>query len=185
MPVGTTALILGGLAAAQTAKSVVDSRSAAKGARKTANYEGNILDQQAQDALDIGAQSANRAAQSGRSLEGSQRASIGASGIDASGGSAADIVANDQKLNALDVLTIQDNAAREAFGLKKQATLVRMGGKNQAKGYNNQATGSLLSGAASLYGIYSAYGQNTTPRKTTTSGPSANSGGYGAGTASR
>lgn len=166
MPVATTALILGGLAAASTAKSVIDSRHAAKGAQKTANYEADTLDQQAQDALVIGQQSAARASQSGRSLEGSQRASIGASGIDASGGSAADIVANDKKLNAIDVTTIKNNAARSALGLKQQATLTRMGGKNAAQGYNNQATGSLLSGAASLYGIYSAYGHNTTPRLT-------------------
>lgn len=177
-----TSLILGGLVAAQTAKSVVDSRSAAKGARKTANYEGNILDQQAQDALDIGSQSAARTAQSGRSLEGSQRASIGANGIDAGSGSAADIVANDQRLNAMDVLTIKNNAAREALGLKKQATLTRMGGRNQAQGYNNQATGSLLSGATDLFRIYDAYGK-TTPRPTTTPGPAASSGGYPGGKA--
>lgn len=179
-----TAAILGGLALASTVKGVVDDRSAAKGARKTANFEGDVLDQQAQDALQIGEEQANHAAQSGRALKGSQSTSVAASGLESSG-SAADVVANDARLNAMDITTIKNNAAREALGLKKQAQLVRMGGKNQAAGYNNQATGSLLSGATDLYGIYSAYGKNSsTPRKTTSSGPAASSGGYSGGTAS-
>lgn len=173
MPIGTTALILGSLVAAKTANDVIGARAGAKGARDTANFQASQLDQQAQDALMIGNETANRTAQSGRALTSAQRVSQAASGVDITSGSAADVTANDQRLNAMDVLTIKNNAAREALGLKKQGELVRRGGQNAAAGFRNQATGSLLSGAASLYGIYSAYGKTssaTTPRVTPSGG---------------
>lgn len=172
MPVGTTALILGGLALAKTGSDVMGARAGARGARNTANFQASQLDQQAQDALLIGDESANRSAQASRALAGSQRVSQAASGVDITSGSASQVMASDQRLGAMDVLTIKNNAAREALGLKKQADLVRMGGQNQAQGFRNQATGSLLSGAASLYGIYDAYGKTSvsTPRKTSSGG---------------
>lgn len=172
MPVGTTALILGGLAAAKTASDVMGARSGARGARNTANFQGAQLDQQAQDALLIGDETANRSALQSRQLTSAQRVSQAASGVDTSSGSAAAVISSDQRLGAMDVLTIKNNAAREALGLRKQADLVRMGGRNAAAGFNNQATGSLLSGAASLYGIYDAYGKTSTstPRKTSSGG---------------
>ncbi|MDQ6769843.1 MAG: hypothetical protein M3Z54_07645 [Gemmatimonadota bacterium] len=163
MPVGTTALILGGLAAAKGVSDVIGARQGAKGARDTANFQASQLDQQAQDALLIGDQAANRTAQATRALTSGQRVSQAASGVDVSSGSAADVISSDERLGAMDVLTIRNNAAREALGLKTQANLVRMGGQNQAQGYRNQATGSLLSGAADLYDKYQRFGLNRKP----------------------
>lgn len=166
-----TSIILGTLVAAQTAQSVIGDRKNAKAARKTAGFEAGILEQQANDATLIGQEAANRAASSNRQLTGEQRVSQAAQGLDLSTGSAADVIASDAKLGELDVLQIQNNAAREALGLRKQASLVRQGGKNTATSYNNRSVGTLLSGAASLYSIYDAYGQNkTTPRKSSSAG---------------
>lgn len=165
-----TSIILGTLVAAQTTKSIIDDRKAAKGARKTAGFQADVLEQQANDATLIGQESANRMQAAGRELKGAQRASLGAQGLDLTTGSAAEIVSNDEKLTELDVLQEQNNAAREALGFRKQAQLVRMGGEQAAKSYNNRATSTVLSGAANLYGLYSASGQNRTSRKSSSAG---------------
>jgi hypothetical protein len=160
MPIGTTALVLGSLAAAQTANSMVSDAKAAKGARKTANFQAGILEQQANDAIGIGDEAAGHAEAVTRGITGAQRASFGAQGVDLSSGSAADVIGNDQRLGQIEAQTIRNNAAREALGLKTQATLVRMGGANAAQGYKNAATGSLLSGASALYDTYTKFGLN-------------------------
>lgn len=163
-------LILGGLIAGQTAMSVIGDRKSAKAARKTAGFQAGILEQQAEDATLIGEEEAHRAESAGRRLAGSQRASLAAQGLDLSSGSPADVISTDEKLTALDVEQMRNNAAREALGLRKQAQLVRMGGAATASSYNNRAVSTALSGAASLYSIYDAYGHNkTTPRKSSSS----------------
>lgn len=156
--------VMATIAVGTTAYNVASDIKGAKGAKKTANFQAGILEQQASDTIGIGNEAAGRSEAQTRGLTGAQRASMAAQGVDISSGSAADVISNDQRTGAIEAATIRNNAAREALGLRKQATLVRMGGANQAQGYKNQATGSLLSGAASLYGIYNAYGKNTTPR---------------------
>lgn len=176
---GVSAAILAGITVATTGYSVAGDIKGAKAAKKTANFQAGILDQQANDTIGIGNEAAGRSEASSRGLTGAQRVSQAATGVDISSGSAADVISNDQKLGAIEAQTIRNNAAREALGLRKQATLVRMGGQQQATGYKNQATGSLLSGAASLYGIYDKYGRTsrtTTPRASYGS-PSSGSGG--------
>jgi hypothetical protein len=167
-----TAMILGGLAAAQTAQSVIGARQGARAARKTAGFQAGILEQQAQDTIGVGNEQAGVEEARTRGLTGAQTASYAAQGIDTTSGSAADVIGSDAKSGAIEAQQIRNNAAREALGLRKQAQLVRMGGQAAAQGYRNQATGSLLSGAAQLYGIYNAYGRSVkqTPRASTPSG---------------
>lgn len=167
----TAALI--GLTAASTASSFVGQRKAAKGARAQGNYEGAILDQnagvadqQAADAIARGAETEARSRAATRSLTGSQRASIAAQGIDASSGSAADVIVNDQTLGELDAMTIRHNAQREAWGFKVEATndraqanLARMGGRNRSATLRNASVGTLLSGAGDLYDVYHRFGK--------------------------
>jgi hypothetical protein len=159
-------MILGGLAAAQTAQSIAGARQGARAARKTAGFQAGILEQQAEDMIGVGNQQAGVEEARTRGLTGSQRTSYAAQGIDTGSGSAADVISNDQRVGAIEAQQIRNNAARDALGLRKQAQLVRMGGANAAQGYRNQATGSLLSGAAQLYGIYNSYGRSVkqTPR---------------------
>lgn len=167
-----TGLILGGLALAQTTQSIIGARQGARAARKTADFQAGILEQQATDTIGVGQQQAGIEEARTRGLTGSQTASYGAQGIATTSGSASDVISNDQRIGAIEAQQIRNNAARDALGLRKQAQLVRMGGQNQAQGYKNQATGSLLSGAASLYGIYNSYGRSVkqTPRATPPSG---------------
>lgn len=165
---GISAAILATLAVAKTGYDVYSDVQGAKGARKTANFQAGILEQQAQDTIGIGSQQAGVEEARTRGLTGSQRTSYASQGIDITSGSASDVITSDQKIGAIQAQQIRNNAAREALGLRKQAQLVRMGGQNQAQSYKNAATGSLLSGAASLYGIYNSYGKSVkqTPRAT-------------------
>lgn len=162
----TTAIILGTLAAAQTTKGVIDARNAARGARKLGNYEGQMLDKQAADALARGEESAQQTDSQARILTGAQRTALAAQGIDIESGSAADVVSSDQRQAQIDEHQQIVNAAREAFGFTEQGRLARMGAKNQARSYNNQATSTVLAGAASLYDVYHSYKLNKVPRTT-------------------
>ena len=165
------------LSAGSTAYSMYSDRKAGKAAKKQASFEAGILEEQADDVLEAGREAGFRVGVGARGLKGSQTASLAAQGLDVRSGSAADVIENDERLAQMDILQLENNAAREALGLRKQAELVRMGGQNTAQSYTNRGTGTLLSGAAQLYGIYSAYGQNRTPRKAPSSVGNTPSGG--------
>lgn len=173
--------LLGALAVltvAQTGYGILSNRKSAKAARKAAAFEAGMLEDAADDALLIGQEAANRTQSAARRLRGAQTTSQAASGVDVTSGSAADVIASDARLADIDTEMILQNAQKEALGLRKSADLVRMGGRNTAQSYNNQAVSTLLSGAMGMYGLYSAWGLNrgsSTPRRTIRD----NSGGYG------
>ena len=88
-------------------------------------------------------------------LIGAQRAAVGSSGIVADIGSAARIQSDAMVFGELDALTVRNNAAREAWGLRQQArgygfekALARVGAS-----WGSVAT--LLGGTASALGGYS------------------------------
>lgn len=164
MPVGTTALILAGLTAAQTATSAISSRNAVRGAKQQGALEGGMYDTAARDALARGEEAANQVGSQSRVLTGAQRTALAAQGIDITTGSAADVQSSDQRTAQLNEGQLRLNAAREAFGFTEQGMLARMGASNAAKGYSNQMYSTLLGGAASLYGQYRAFGENKVPR---------------------
>jgi hypothetical protein len=156
-------IILGTLVAAQTASTIVNDRKSAKAARKQGEFNAGIADEQAADAIARGEEEAGQSDANTRQLAGSQRAAIAASGVDVASGSAADVIANDKELGALDAARIRRNAAREARGHKLEGEGYRQAGKNAARSYNNHAFGTLLSGAAGLYGVYKEYGLSSDP----------------------
>lgn len=87
-------------------------------------YETNALIQRlrAEDAIRRGDIEAKKAKESANRLIGSQRAAMGAQGIDIESGSALDIQKETAELGAMDVLNIKNNAWREAWGLRAEAT---------------------------------------------------------------
>lgn len=80
----------------------------------------------------------------GRRVQGAQRAGFAAGGVDVNSGSAADVQADTQTLSALDVLTIKNNASREAYGLR-----------TQSRGYSSAAEHSRYMGQSAAYGARS------------------------------
>lgn len=166
MPVTTTGLAL--LTIGNTALGFYSSQQQAAGIKRQGQAEAALLEQnagyadaQAQDALEIGKDQASRHAAEVRRLIGSQRASIGASGIDLGSGSALDLQEESAMLGELDRTMIVNNAKREAWGftvqaadLRNRAKLTRAGASNLAQSARNQGYTTLINGAADLGNLY-------------------------------
>lgn len=165
------------LTAAQTAQGVLGARRAAGAAKAQGNYAGAVddrdaqfADQQAADALDRGNTAALRAGGRSAQLAGAQRAGYAAQGLNVNTGSAADVQADSRALGALDALTIQNNARREAWGYQVQGAdyrargqLARMAGSNEAAADNAKGISSLLTGGSQLASVYANRPQSADP----------------------
>jgi len=141
---------------------------AGRAAQKQGNYVGAIEDQnakfsemQADDAVARGYEAAFKRRTESRQLAGASRAAMAAQGIDVNTGSALDIQENNQRIGELDMVTIKNNAARQAWGYqvealqhRQQAHLARIGGTNLGRNYNYSAGSTLLTGGAQAYGIW-------------------------------
>jgi hypothetical protein len=79
------------------------------------------LNAAAADAEDRGDLAAGQSATQTGLLLGAQRARLAAGGVDVGSGSALDLLMNTAGIGEQDALTIRNNAAREAWGLRTQA----------------------------------------------------------------
>lgn len=111
------------------------------------------------DALQRGAQTAGRLRTQTSQLIAKQRVAYANSGVELTSGTALDVSASTRMIGELDAKTAENNAAREAWGLKTQASLSSL----QADIYKQRATnemaglaigglGRLAAQGASLYG---------------------------------
>lgn len=98
------------------------------------DFNAQVAELQAQDALGRGQDEESRFRTSVRGLLGSQRAGFGGQGVDVGFGSAADVQADAAYLGELDALQIRTNAQREAWGLEVQAEDLRAGAATARKG---------------------------------------------------
>lgn len=89
------------------------------------DYNANVADIQAQDAVARGAQEEGVLRQRIRSTIGQQRTTFAAAGVDVGYGSTVDVQADTEMLGELDAMTARQNAAREAWGFKVQAIDLR------------------------------------------------------------
>lgn len=134
-----------------------------QGAFEQAAYERNasLADLQAADAVKRGMLSAQQRGQQVRASIGDARVSLAGQGVTLDTGSALDVQADIASLGALDIATIRNNAAREAWGFTTQATdlrsrgiLAKAGADNAASGLRADSANTLITGAAKTYGIY-------------------------------
>lgn len=122
-----------------------------------ANYNARGAEMQAEDALQRGQVAVDAQRAKVRQILGSQRAIMGASGAEVGSGTLGKVLDQTATLGELDARQIEVNAAREAWGLKTQATGARLGGEMAATGGLYGAGGSLLTGGSQAYGIYKKY----------------------------
>jgi hypothetical protein len=94
-----------------------------------ANYNASVADMQATDALERGEVNAAIRGRTTKKIIGASRAGMAAQNVDISSGSAADVQGDAAYLGALDVATIKNNAAREAWGYRVQAVDYRNRGR--------------------------------------------------------
>ncbi|MEO4014821.1 hypothetical protein [Pseudomonas rossensis] len=140
--------MVGGMMGAQNAKQ--------EGAFNSAMLTGNaaLKDQAAQETINAGDTSADwQRVQTGQAV-GTQRSVQAANGIDVSSGSAAQLQDDTAMLGELDALTIQNNAAREAYGYRVQAKQDRQNAAQVTTNAGNKATGSILGGFGSAFGSF-------------------------------
>jgi len=143
----------------------------AKAEQNAANYQAQVAqnqatlyNQQASQQMAVGEQQSYQSQLQSRARAGAIRAAFGASGVDTTTGSAADVLQSQQRLGTLNSLTIQSNAARQAWGSEEAGTseLAQAGLYQQtaqqapiAGQYASEAA--LLSGASGLAKQYSSW----------------------------
>lgn len=128
-------------------------------------------DREAAKAIRRGYRESAIARRVGRQTAGSQKAALAAQGIDVGSGSAADILQETaifseldqieiQKNASLDALTIKNNAWREAWGLKTQASAYESEARMALHTAKRKSKNTLLTGGirALTYGMF-AYGK--------------------------
>lgn len=134
--------------------------------REQADYQANqdsfnatVTDLQAADAIARGETDAQNAGIQAAQLKGTQKAAFAGQGVDVSTGSAADLIAETDKMSMLDILTIKNNAAKEAFGYKaqgagylNQADITKKAGKSAANTTLLTGGANVLSAGANIYG---------------------------------
>lgn len=120
---------------------------------KVAENNAKIAAWQRSDALQRGEIEAQAAMRKQNELIGKQRALLSASGVDATQGSALDVLASTRFLGQQDVATIQSNAAREAWGYEVQGSNFKAQAlldKSQASNINPAMQGTLAAGTSLL-----------------------------------
>lgn len=140
------------------AASAYSQRQQSKYQSKMAQYNADVQEKSAQAAINSGNEQAAQVRARARQLQGTQAATLAASGVDLGGGTAVDIFGDTAQQGELDALTTVNNAQRQAYGLQAQAA----GNRSQAAAYtafgNQQAGLTLLNGAISAYSGYTGAG---------------------------
>lgn len=145
---------LAGAAAAGTVVSAVGAVQQGKATEQAAENNAKTLELQAEDARVRGgiAEEAHRAKV--RQIRGEQRATLAASGVDMTTGTAAKVLDQTTIYGEVDARNIATNAAREAWGYETHAENELFQGRAaKQQGYLSGAS-TLLTGASRAYGIY-------------------------------
>jgi len=100
----------------------------------------------AEDALTRGRKESNQQRLKGRNVQGAQRAAFAGQGVDVNTGTAASIQNETATLSELDAQTIANNAWKEAWGYRTQASDYRFEGRMKRLASKNEARNTLLSG---------------------------------------
>lgn len=133
----------------------------AQGQTQNANFQSGMMkqnalfkEQAAQETIAAGDTSADwQRVRTGQAV-GTQRSVQAANGIDVNSGSAAQLQDDTAMLGELDALTIQNNAAREAYGYRVQAQQDRLNAVQTVQNGRTAATGSILGGLGSAFGSF-------------------------------
>lgn len=165
MPVGLTIAVV-----ASTSMQVYGQVKAGNAAKKAGEYNAQVAELQAQDALDRGAQDEATYRQGVKVLMGSQRADFAGQNVDVESGSALDVAGDTAYLAELDARQIRANAQREAWGYRVQAQQSRQQGNAQANANYYGAAGSAINGVVSLASQRYGYGSAGSTRPSTAPG---------------
>jgi hypothetical protein len=113
-----------------------------------------LAEMQAQDTIKRGDEDAAAYKKQVKQVIGSQRAAMAAQGIELDSGSALDIQEETAGIGALDALTIKNNAWREAWGYRMQASSMAGQGAMAQIGARNDARNTMLTGGMNAANFY-------------------------------
>lgn len=128
------------------------SRQAGKNAQNIANFNAEINEIKAQDAIVRGREMETRHRLNTKRLIGAQRASFAASGVivDDPDSTAVNVFADTAELSEMDAMTIRSNAVREAWGFRMGAADDRLRGEIARQEGKQKAMGDLIGGAGTI-----------------------------------
>jgi hypothetical protein len=148
---GTFATAIGGLAQAYA------QNQAGEAAKKLADRNADLDELRGLDAIGRGREAEKRHRIEVAKLKGSQRAAFAGQGVVVGRDSAATVEQETETLGELDALTIRNNAAREAWGYRVQASDTRARGRIARQEGRMQAVGTLLTTGANGALSYEKY----------------------------
>ena len=119
----------------------------------TAETNRRLAEVQANDALLRGTKEEARYRRQIALIAGQQKADFGARNVAVSG-TALDLLGDTAKIGEEDALTIRNNAAREAWGYRNQASEASRWGANQLNNSRGAGIGTLLTAGARAYENY-------------------------------
>lgn len=133
----------------------------AQGQTQNADFQSGMMQQNAQfklktadETINAGNTSADwQRVRAGQAV-GTQRSAQAANGIDVNSGSAAQLQDDTAMLGELDALTIQNNAAREAYGYRVQAKQDILNASQTVQNGKTAAMGSILGGLGGAFGSF-------------------------------
>lgn len=139
--------------------SAVGAVASGQAAQAAANYRAQVARNNAIFALQKGEVEAQAQGMKTSAMLGKQRAAFGASGLEVGTGSHVDVQASTAEMGRLDELTILNNAANRALGLRTEGTLEETSGKAAATEGFLKAGGSLIGSASSVSDKWLGYKQ--------------------------
>lgn len=147
-----------GLSALGSVSQANQARQAGQAANQAAQYNAQVSEAQATDALQRG--EANAAQIRGRTRQqiGRQTTALAGAGVDVGSGSALDIISDTAAFGSMDEQTARSNAMREAYGFRTQSQQQRLQGQQARQAGRNQATSSILGGAARTFNLWDQMG---------------------------
>lgn len=118
------------------------------------NYNAGMQEVAADQAVQKGAAAADVQRAKVRQIIGTQRALMGASGVDIGTGTTGQVLDQTAGMGEQDARQIERNAQLEAWGLRSGAAGQRFQGDSAATAGLYGAMGTLLTGSANAYGLY-------------------------------
>lgn len=142
--------IMAGLGLAGAGMNIFGQLQAGNAAAAIANQNAALLERQAGDAMARGGEEVDRLRQQVSILMGKQRAGFAGQNVDVNVGSPTHVQEDARWLGEQDAKMIMRNAAREAWGLRAQADIVRQGGQIQQSQSRWGAASTALAAGTSL-----------------------------------
>ena len=132
--------------------SAVQQRQQGRFQERTAEYNARVSENQAEETRNAGVEQENSHRERVARLQATQRAQLGASGVDANSGSALQLQQDTALSGEVDAIRIRNNALNQADSLDSGAALTRLEGANARQAGNAEAVGTILGGASGVLG---------------------------------